>query len=40
MSKTEKLNGIQWMRAIAILSVLAFHLFPETFPNGYLGVDM
>ena len=41
MSKTKaKLIGIQWMRSIAILAVLGFHLFPETFPNGFLGVDM
>ncbi|CAI5450449.1 unnamed protein product [Caenorhabditis angaria] len=36
MSKKGHLQGI---RAIAIISVLAFHFFPEYFPNGFLGVD-
>ncbi|CAI5452985.1 unnamed protein product [Caenorhabditis angaria] len=36
MSKKEHLQGI---RAIAIISVLAFHFFPDYFPNGFLGVD-
>lgn len=35
-----KVLSIQWCRAIAIISVLAFHLWPKLFPNGYLGVDM
>ncbi|CAI5450453.1 unnamed protein product [Caenorhabditis angaria] len=36
MSKKGHLQGI---RAIAIISVLAFHFFPKYFPNGFLGVD-
>ncbi|CAI5450613.1 unnamed protein product [Caenorhabditis angaria] len=36
MSKKGHLQGI---RAIAIISVLAFHFFPKFFPNGFLGVD-
>lgn len=36
----EKRNDIQWLRAFAILAVLGFHLKPETFPYGYLGVDV
>ncbi|CAB3398637.1 unnamed protein product [Caenorhabditis bovis] len=31
---------IQSYRAIAILAVVGFHLFPEALPNGYLGVDV
>jgi peptidoglycan/LPS O-acetylase OafA/YrhL len=32
-----KIDGI---RALAVLSVWFFHLFPEIFPGGYLGVDL
>lgn len=28
------------LRAIAVISVILFHLWPQTFPNGYLGVDV
>ena len=35
-----KRNDIQWLRALAILAVLGFHIWPETFPYGYLGVDV
>ncbi|CAI5453033.1 unnamed protein product [Caenorhabditis angaria] len=38
MSATKLLN-LQGIRGIAILAVLAFHFFPNYFPNGYLGVD-
>lgn len=31
---------IQNLRGISILAVLAFHLAPSRFPNGYLGVDI
>ncbi|CAB3406796.1 unnamed protein product [Caenorhabditis bovis] len=31
---------LQGIRGIAILAVLLFHYFGETFPNGYIGVDM
>jgi len=30
---------IQGLRAIAIVGVLLFHLWPKVFSNGYLGVD-
>lgn len=33
-------NDIQWLRAIAIISVLIFHLDSSLLPNGYVGVDM
>ncbi len=31
---------IDGLRAIAVLCVIAHHLFPESMPNGYLGVDI
>ncbi|MFL1780506.1 putative acyltransferase family protein [Candidatus Hepatincolaceae symbiont of Richtersius coronifer] len=31
---------ITGLRAIAILTVLVFHIFPNSLPGGYLGVDM
>ncbi|CAB3406798.1 unnamed protein product [Caenorhabditis bovis] len=31
---------LQGIRGIAILAVLLFHYFGDTFPNGYIGVDM
>ena len=36
----EKREDIQWLRALAIVAVLGFHIWPETFSFGYLGVDM
>lgn len=35
-----KRTDIQILRAVAVLAVLLFHLFPERFPLGYLGVDV
>ena len=34
-----KREDLQVLRGGAILCVLAFHLRPDAFPNGYLGVD-
>jgi peptidoglycan/LPS O-acetylase OafA/YrhL len=31
---------IDGLRAIAIISVVVFHLFPEIFPGGFIGVDI
>ncbi|BDD86213.1 acyltransferase family protein [Desulfofustis limnaeus] len=31
---------IDGLRAVAVLSVFAFHLFPERLPGGFLGVDI
>jgi len=33
-------NHITGLRALAILTVIAFHTNPNLFPNGYLGVDI
>lgn len=38
--KTEKRPDLQGLRTVAITAVLLFHIWPEQFPNGYLGVDM
>ena len=32
-------RDIQVLRGIAVLAVVAYHFFPEIFPQGYLGVD-
>ena len=31
---------IDGLRAIAVLSVIAFHAFPRTVPGGFFGVDI
>lgn len=31
---------IQGLRAIAVLSVIIFHINPDIFPNGFIGVDI
>lgn len=33
-------STIQFFRCLAILSVFAFHLWPNIFPSGFLGVDI
>jgi len=33
-------EDIQILRGVAVIAVLIFHLDPDTFPNGYLGVDI
>jgi len=40
MSSGGKRSDIQGLRAVAITAVLLFHIWPEWFANGYLGVDM
>jgi peptidoglycan/LPS O-acetylase OafA/YrhL len=33
-------SEIDGLRAVAVLSVIAYHAFPELFPAGFLGVDI
>ena len=33
-------RDIDGLRAISVLLVVAFHAFPEKFPNGFVGVDV
>lgn len=35
-----RVKGLDFLRAIAILSVLLFHFYPEFLPGGFLGVDL
>ena len=35
-----KLRNIQGLRALAVVAVVAYHLEPDLFPHGYLGVDV
>jgi peptidoglycan/LPS O-acetylase OafA/YrhL len=35
-----KRREIQALRGLAVISVVLFHFFPRTFPNGFLGVDV
>ena len=38
MNKNKKIQGLDGLRAIAILGVTLFHMFSTTFKGGYLGV--
>src|SRR5687767_13855310 len=33
-------SDIDGLRAVAVLSVIAFHAFPHWFPGGFIGVDI
>ena len=39
-SKNEFRNDIQVLRGFALIAVVFFHAFENTFPNGFLGVDV
>jgi hypothetical protein len=38
--KAKKRDDIQGLRTVAILGVLLFHIWPDCFVRGFLGVDM
>lgn len=40
MSSTKYIPAIDGLRAIAVLSVILFHAFPNTVPGGFIGVDI
>ena len=40
MTYSRKQKNIQWLRALAISTVFAFHLIPNYCAQGYLGVDV
>jgi peptidoglycan/LPS O-acetylase OafA/YrhL len=35
-----KYNKIDFLRAVAIVSVIGYHFFPNIFKSGFLGVDL
>ena len=35
-----RIDVIQGLRGVSVISVMLFHLMPETFSLGYLGVDV
>lgn len=35
-----RIEGLDGLRSVAVLSVLAYHLWPATFRGGFLGVDV
>ena len=42
-SKNKKhryIKGLDGLRAIAVIGVILYHLFPETIPGGFLGVPL
>lgn len=40
MTKSEFRPDIQGIRAVAVMTVLLFHVFPAYIPGGYVGVDV
>jgi peptidoglycan/LPS O-acetylase OafA/YrhL len=40
IAKTEVRADIQGLRAIAVLCVMVFHIWPEALPGGFVGVDV
>lgn len=39
-SNRRYIKGLDGLRAIAVIAVLAYHLFPHALPGGYIGVDV
>jgi peptidoglycan/LPS O-acetylase OafA/YrhL len=39
-TRTRIIEEVQGLRAIAVLSVLIYHIWPEILPGGYVGVDV
>ena len=40
MHPSARLSGLDGLRAIAVLAVMAFHFLPDTLKGGYVGVDV
>ena len=40
MNLNKRRDDLQCWRSVAIIGVLLFHIWPNCFPNGYLGVDI
>lgn len=38
--KSSYIPGLDGLRALAVVSVITYHLFPSGFPGGFLGVDV
>lgn len=34
------ISGLDGLRALAVIAVIAYHLFPSAVPGGYIGVDL
>src|SRR4051812_25228329 len=37
---TPRLGGLDGLRAVAVVAVVAYHLWPDRLPAGFLGVDL
>jgi len=40
MLKSKQIQGLDSLRALGVLMVLIYHLFPTVLPGGFIGVDM
>jgi hypothetical protein len=39
-SRHNYISGLDGLRALAVVAVIVFHLFPAALPGGYIGVDL
>lgn len=39
-SATRHLSGLDGLRAVAVIAVIVYHLFPGALPGGFIGVDI